>query len=212
LQEKSCLPSDVEVPFFPREPALLVVLSGPAAAGKDSICDVLTQWYPTMHKVITVTTRPPRDGEENGKHYHFISREEFDAIEATDGFVEHATVYDNSYGVPRIEIEDPLNFGLDVIARVDVQGAATLKRLFPDALLIFISPGSIDETAARMRQRSLDTQEQQERRLELAASELAKAADFDYVVVNERDRLREAASEVAKIIAAEKKRRGAGLE
>lgn len=185
------------------------MLSGPSGAGKDSICDVLRTWYPTMHKVVTVTTRPVRPGEENGKDYHFISAPEFQKILETDGFVEHATVYEYSYGVPRIEIEDPLNFGLDVIARVDVQGAATLKREFPEAVLVFVSPGSVEETVRRMKQRDLDTEAQQQYRTQKAGSELEAAKDFDYVVVNETDRLFEAASEVAKIIAAEKKRRGA---
>jgi len=206
------LQNNVEVPLLPREPALLIVLSGPSGAGKDSICDVLRGWYPTMRRVVTVTTRPVRPGEEDGKHYHFISEPEFQTILDTGGFVEHAQVYDYRYGVPRIGIEDPLSFGLDVIARVDVQGASTLKRLFPDAVLIFVSPGSIEETARRMKSRDLDTEEQQQRRKEIAASELGQAKDFDYVVVNEAGRLQEAASEVAKIIAAEKKRRGAPKE
>src|SRR5690606_11506534 len=103
----------------------------------------------------------------------------------------------------------PLNFGLDVIARVDVQGAAKLKREFPDAVLVFVSPGSVEETVRRMKQRDLDTEAQQQYRMQKAASELEAAKDFDYVVVNETDKLSEAASEVAKIIAAEKKRRGA---
>jgi len=202
------LPNNVEVPLLPREPALLIVLSGPSGAGKDSVCDVLRTWYPTMHKVVTVTTRPVRPGEENGRDYHFISGPEFQQILDTDGFVEHATVFEHSYGVPRIEIEDPLGFGLDVLARVDVQGAATLKRLFPDALLVFLTPGSVEESVRRMKQRDLDTESQQKLRTEIAASELEAARDFDYVVINETGKLNEAASEIARIIAAEKKRRG----
>lgn len=207
--ETICLPNNVEVPLLPQGPALLIVLSGPSGAGKDSVCDVLRAWYPTMHKVVTATTRPVRPGEENGKDYHFISAPEFEHIRETGGFVEHATVYEHSYGVPLIEIEDPLSFGLDVIARVDVQGAATLKQKFPDAVLIFVSPGSVDETVRRMKHRDLDTEAQQQHRTRIAASELEAAKDFDYVVVNETGKLDEAVSEVAKIIAEEKKRRGA---
>jgi guanylate kinase len=157
--------------------------------------------------VVTATTRPVRPGEENGKDYHFISAPEFQHILETGGFVEHATVYDYSYGVPRIEIEDPLGFGRDVLAGVDVQGAATLKRLFPDSVLVFISPGSVEETVRRMKHRDLDTPEQMELRTRIAASELEAAQDFDYTVVNETGKLEEAASEIARIIAAEKKRR-----
>jgi guanylate kinase len=201
------LPNNVEVTLLPREPALLIVLSGPSGAGKDSICDVLRTWYPTTHKVVTATTRPVRPGEENDKDYHFISLPEFEHILVTDGFVEHATVDEYSYGVPRIEIEDPLAFGRDVIVGVDVQGAASLKQLFPDSVSIFVSPGSIEETVRRMKHRDLDTQEQVELRTRIAASELEAARDFDYTVVNETGKLEEAASKVARIIAAEKKRR-----
>ena len=206
------MPNNVEVPSLPREPALLIVLSGPSGAGKDSVCDILRGWYPTMHRVVTATTRPVRPGEENGKAYHFISRPEFDKILETGGFVEHATVFQHSYGVPRIEIEDPLAFGRDVIARVDVQGAATLKRLFPDAVLIFLTPGSVEEAVRRMKHRDLDTEAQQRLRTEIAASELEASKDFDHVVVNETGKLDEAASAVARIIAAEKKRRAARHE
>jgi guanylate kinase len=162
-----------------------------------------------MHRVVTVTTRPVRPGEEDGKDYHFISDPEFQTILDTGGFVEHARVYDNRYGVPRIEVEDPLAFGRDVIARVDVQGAATLKRHFPDAVLIFVSPGSVEEAVRRMKARDLDTAEQQKRRTDIASSELEQAKDFDYVVLNRTGQLQEAALEVARIIAAEKKQRGA---
>jgi guanylate kinase len=203
------LQNNLEVPLLPREPALLIVLSGPSGAGKDSISDLLRTWYPTMHRVVTVTTRPVRPGEEDGKDYHFISEPEFQTILDTGGFVEHARVYDNRYGVPRIEVEDPLAFGRDVIARVDVQGAATLKRHFPDAVLIFVSPGSVEEAVRRMKARDLDTAEQQKRRTDIASSELEQAKDFDYVVLNRTGQLQEAALEVARIIAAEKKQRGA---
>jgi guanylate kinase len=204
--------SNGDVPEMPKEPALLVVLSGPSGAGKDSVCDVLLDWYPSMHRVVTATTRAVRPGEEDGRDYHFISDTDFDRILATDGFVEHAVVYDRRYGVPRIEIEDPLGFGRDAIARVDIQGAATLKRLFPDALLIFISPGSIEEVMQRMRDRATDSDVEQRRRAEVAVRELEAAKDFDHVVVNERDMLEDAALGVARIIAAEKLRRGIPAE
>jgi guanylate kinase len=203
------LRNNVEVPLLPREPALLIVLSGPSGAGKDSISEVLRSWYPTMHRVVTVTTRPVRPGEENGKDYHFISDPDFQHLLDTGAFLEHARVYDYRYAVPRIEVEDPLGFGRDVLALVDVQGAETLKRQLPEALLVFVSPGSVEETVRRMKARDLDTEAQQQRRSEIAASELERAKDFDYVVVNKTGQLEEAASEVAKIIAAEKKRRGA---
>jgi guanylate kinase len=160
-----------------------------------------------MHRVVTVTTRNLRPGEVDGRDYHFISNPEFEKILETGGFLEHAKVYDRYYGVPRIEIEDPLNAGRDAIARVDVQGAATLKRLFPDALLIFIAPPTLEETLRRMRDRDTDTAPEQARRAETASSEMDAARDFDYVVVNETDHLEETARKVLDIIVAEKQRR-----
>jgi guanylate kinase len=196
-----------ELPRMPDEPPLLVILSGPSGAGKDSVRDLLLQWNPTIHRVVTATTRQPRPGEVEGRDYHFITEETFDEILRTDGFLEHAFVYDHRNGVPRIEIEDPLAFGRDAIARIDVQGAQTLKRLVPQALLIFIAPPSVEETARRMHDRGHDTEEEQARRREIAKREMEAASLFDYIVVNETGRLEETARRVWEIIAAEKRRR-----
>ena len=199
--------SNVEVPQIPREPPLLIVLSGPSGAGKDSVCDLLVRWQPLMHRIVTVTTRNVRPGEVDGVDYRFISTPEFEKILETGGFVEHAKVYDRYYGVPRIEIEGPLAQGRDTIARVDVQGAATLKRLFPDALLIFIAPPTVAETLDRMKKRDHDSPEEQARRAEEARTEMEASKGFDYVVVNETDRLEETARRVVDIIVSEKQRR-----
>jgi guanylate kinase len=196
-----------DLPELPAEPPLLVILSGPSGAGKDSIRDLLLAWEPQMHRVVTATTRGPRAGEVEGHDYHFISEETFDEILSTGGFIEHAFVYDHRNGVPRIEVEDPLAFGRDAIARVDVQGAATLKRLLPHALLIFISPGSVEETARRMKVRGEDTAEEQARRLEIAKTEMAAASQFDQVVENRTGELEAAARRVHEIMAEEKQRR-----
>ena len=117
-----------DLPELPAEPALLVVLSGPSGAGKDSVRELLLGWESRMHRVVTATTRKPRAGEVEGRDYHFISEETFDQLLSTDGFIEHAFVYDHRNGVPRIEVEDPMGFGHDAIARIDVQGAETLRR------------------------------------------------------------------------------------
>jgi guanylate kinase len=192
---------------MPEEPPLLIVLSGPSGAGKDSVRDLLLEWQPGMHRVVTATTRKPRAGEVEGRDYHFVSEETFDQILKTDGFLEHAFVYDHRNGVPRIEVEDPLAFGRDAVARVDVQGAETLRRLVPGALLVFIAPPTVEETARRMHDRGSDTPEEQARRRETAAREMEAARDFDHVVVNETGRLEETARRVWEIIAAEKRRR-----
>jgi guanylate kinase len=196
-----------DLPELPEEPPLLIILSGPSGAGKDSVRDLLLEWQPMMHRVVTVTTRPPRPGEVEGRDYHYIDEATFDAILSTDGFLEHAFVYDHRNGVPRIEIEDPLAFGRDAIARIDVQGAGTLQRLLPQALLIFIAPPSVEETARRMRDRGLDTEEQQARRRDIAQREMDAAHQFDHVVVNHTGKLEETARQVWELIAAEKRRR-----
>jgi guanylate kinase len=196
-----------DLPELPDEPPLLIVLSGPSGAGKDSVRDLLLEWQPAMHRVVTATTRKPRPGEVEGRDYHFVTEETFDQILKTDGFLEHAFVYDHRNGVPRIEIEDPLAFGRDAIARVDVQGAETLRRLVPQALLIFIAPPTVEETARRMQDRASDTPEEQARRRETAKREMEAAGGFDHVVVNETGRLEETARRVWEIIAAEKRRR-----
>jgi guanylate kinase len=169
--------------------------------------DLLLEWQPAMHRVVTATTRKPRPGEVEGRDYHFVTEKTFDEILKTDGFLEHAFVYDHRNGVPRIEIEDPLAFGRDAIARVDVQGAETLRRLVPQALLIFIAPPTVEETARRMRDRASDTPAEQARRRETAKREMEAASSFDHVVVNETGRLEETARRVWEIIAAEKRRR-----
>jgi guanylate kinase len=196
-----------DLPELPLEAPLLVILSGPSGAGKDSVRDLLLAWEPRMHRVVTATTRKPRAGEVEGRDYHFISEEVFDELLTTGGFIEHAFVYDHRNGVPRIEVEDPIAFGRDAIARVDVQGAATLKRLLPQALLIFISPGSMEETARRLRGRASDTPEEQQRRLEVAKREMEAAGEFDHVVENRDGELEEAARRVHEILVEEKRRR-----
>ena len=196
-----------DLPELPAEPPLLVILSGPSGAGKDSVRELVLAWEPRMHRVVTATTRRPRPGEVEGRDYHFINEETFDEILSTGGFIEHAFVYDHRNGVPRIEVEDPLTFGRDAIARVDVQGAATLKRLLPQALLIFISPGSVEETARRIQGRGADTAAEQERRLEIAEREMAAAGQFDHVVVNPTGELEAAARRVHEIMVEEKRRR-----
>jgi guanylate kinase len=195
---------------LPREPPLIVVLSGPSGAGKDAVRDVLLRWEPRIHRVVTATTRPPRPAERPGDDYYFISEEEFDKVLETGGFAEHAFVYDHRNGVPRIELEDPLLAGRDAIARLDVQGAATIKRHFPDALLIFVAPPSIEESARRLHERHTDTPEEQQRRIETAMREMEAASDFDYIVENETGKLEETARRIIQILIEEKRRRSGG--
>lgn len=197
-----------ERPELLPHPPLLVVLSGTSGAGKDSVRDLLLEWYPHMHRVVTATTRPIRQGEVEDRDYHFLTDKKFDELLEDGGFVEHAVVYGRRYGVPRTEIEDPLLSGCDVVARVDIQGAATIKTMVPDAILIFITPGSVEETVRRMESRDADSEADRRRRKELAVDELAASTDFDHVVLNETGKLEETTRAVAEVIAAEKRSRG----
>jgi guanylate kinase len=199
-----------DLPDIPSEPPLLVVLSSPSAAGKDTVRDLLMSWGIPAHFTVNVTTRPRRPGEVDGVDYHFLNDAEFDRLEAEGGLIEHAVVYGQRKGVPRDELLDPLMSGQDVIARVDVQGAATLRGMFPSALLIFIAPPSLEEGQRRLQLRDTESKEEQRLRIEAAAQEMEAAKAFDHVVVNETGKVEATARRIVELIAEEKRRRAAG--
>ena len=195
---------DVELP---EGPPVLTVLSGFSGSGKDAVRDLLMAWDLPVHFVVTVTTREMRPGEVNGIDYFFVSDAEFDRMERDGELIEHAIVYGQKKGVPRSQVTEPLSAGKDVLARVDVQGAATLKSLIPDALLIFIAPPSIEEASRRLTDRDTDSEDQRRVREEAAEEELEASKHFDHVVVNETGKIEETARQVIELIAAEKRRR-----
>jgi guanylate kinase len=198
----------VDLPDIPNTgKPLVIVLSGPPGTGKDSVRDLLMEWELPLHFAVTATDRPPRPGEVDGVSYHFMSMAEFERLEQEGGFIEHALVYGQRKGVPRSEIERPLSEGRDVVARVDVQGAETLKALYPDALLIFIAPPSLEETLRRLDVRDTESEEQLRIRRETAPSEMAAASRFDYIVTNRTGELEDAARRIIEIIAQEKSAR-----
>ena len=188
--------------------SILLVISGPSAVGKDAVMAGLKKALPSAHFVTTATTRPPRPGERDGVDYHFLSDERYDQLLAEDGFLEHASVYRQRSGVPRREVEEALRRGQDAIVRVDVQGAATLKKLIPDAILVFLAPESQDELQRRLRERATDRGIDLRVRLDTAAREMAQEGAFDYVVVNAEGRLADTISRIVSIVEAEKRRRG----
>jgi guanylate kinase len=208
LPESATRPPDL--PAVPKGTPLLIVLSGPSATGKDAVSEVLKSWGIPAHITVNATTRSRRPGEAEGVDYYFLTDAEFDRLEAEGGLIESALVYGQRKGVLRRELVEPLAAGEDVIARVDIQGAATLRRLYPDSVLIFVAPPSMEEAQRRMEGR--DTESEAERRLrrDTAAMEMAAAKDFDYVVVNETGRLEATARRIVEIIAAEKARRATG--
>lgn len=185
-------------------PALLVVLTGPSGVGKDVTLQRMRELGVPFHYVVTVTTRERRAGEIDGVHYRFVSRQEYEVLKGRGELLEHAEVYGNYYGVPRSEVIEPLRRGEDVIMKPDVQGAAKIKELEPNAIFIFLAPPSMEELAKRLYYRKTEDPAELETRLKVARQEMQALRDFDYVVVNHHKRLDETVEAIQTIIRAEK--------
>ena len=185
-------------------PPLLVVLSGPSGVGKDAALEKLKQLDRPWRFVVTATTRQPRPGEQEGKDYIFLDLDIFLKMKERDEFLECAEVYGNWYGVPRNQVRQGLQEGRDVILKIDVQGADTVRCLAPEAVSIFMVPGSYEQLRRRLTLRNTDKVEEVDLRLATAWNELAKAVDYDYRVVNHDDRLDQAIADIDAIISAEK--------
>lgn len=182
---------------------LLIVISGPSGAGKDSVMQRMKERGLEFHFVTTATTRPRRPSEVNGKDYLFISPEEFARMIEADEFMEHALVYGDYKGVPKEQVRKALDSGRDVVMRLDVQGAETIRKLVPDALLIFITTASEDELISRLKERSTETPEALAIRIATTRQELRRVDAFDYVIVNHDDQLDHTVDVVRAIIEAE---------
>ncbi len=189
---------------LPEQPPLLVVVSGPSGVGKDAALKRMRELNYPFYFLVTNTTRPKRPEEVEGGDYHFISKEQFAKMEQHGEFLEHAVVYGYDYGNSRREIKEALERGQDVIMRIDVQGAATIKRLVPDAVFIFLLPPSIEKLEARLRKRKTEPEEYLRIRLHAARLEMNEVDKFDYVIVNEDDALDDTAELIFAIIRAEK--------
>lgn len=183
---------------------LTVVLSGPSGAGKDAVLQGMKRKGYPAHYTITCTTRPQRPGEKEGRDYHFVSPEEFQAMREKKELLEWAEVYGHYYGVPREPVRKALEQGQDVLIKVDVQGAATIKGLLPQAVSIFLAPPSMEELASRLEKRKSEAASALALRLRTVEEEMTRLPSFDYVVVNHQDKLDEAVSQVEAIITAEK--------
>lgn len=182
---------------------LLVVISGPSGVGKDAVLKAMQQRGLMLHYVVTMTSRAPRNGEVEGVDYFFVSREGFEALIEQDEFIEYANVYNDYKGIPKSQIRQALASQRDVILRVDVQGAKTLRSLCPDAVLIFLIPSNEKEWLERLRSRKSETAESLALRLDTAKKELENLGEFDYVVVNAQDRLKDTVDTIEAIIRAE---------
>ncbi len=183
---------------------LLVVISGPSGAGKDAVLNRLKETSCPVTCIVTMTTRPKRDYEKDKIDYYFVSREKFQEMIEQEELLEYASVYGNWYGLPRAPVEEALEHGRDVIVRVDTQGAATIRKKAPQAVLIFLVPPSLDELVLRLKERRTESSAELALRTEMAEEEMKSLPMFDYVVVNKRDRLDEAVSEIKAIMTAEK--------
>jgi len=185
---------------------LLVVLSGPSGTGKDAILSRLKKsGYPAQF-ITTVTTRPKRTQEKDGVDYQFISAERFQKMLEGKQFLEYAQVYGNRYGVPKEPVSKALEQGKDVILKVDCQGAATIKKMVPQAVFIFVVPPSMEELTARLKGRRTESDFDCDLRLKTAAEEMKQLPLFDYVVVSQQGKIDLAVLAIEAIIIAEKHR------
>jgi len=183
---------------------LLVVLSGPSGAGKDAILNRMRELKYPIEFITTVTTRPRRATERDNIDYHFVSVEQFQEMQKNDGFLEWANVYGNYYGVPKQPVKLALERQQDVILKVDIQGAATIKKLAPQAVFIFLVTPTLEELKNRLTQRHTESAFDLSVRLKTAEKELEQLYLFDYLVINYRDRIDQAVSDITSIIRAEK--------
>ena len=185
--------------------AMLVIISGPSGVGKDTIIEAMRR-VPDGHEyhyVVTCTTRTRRPDEIEGLSYRFLDRERFLALRDGGELLESAEVHGNWYGTPRRQVGEALAAGHDAILKIDVQGAQTVKKRVPDALLIFVVPPSLRTLFRRLKSRATESADQLEIRQRNAAIELARADDYDYVVVNETGQVERTAARIHEIIALE---------
>ena len=192
-------------PGFIEKP-LLIVLSGPSGVGKDAVLNCLKNSRTNYKFVTTMTTRPRRLSEKDNVDYHFVSKDEFQQLLKNNELLESANVYGNWYGAPKEPIRQALKQGNDIIVKVDVQGAASIKKIVPQAVFIFLMPPSMQELANRLKQRYTESPETLAVRLRAAVEEIRQTPLFDYVVVNHSDRIDSAVAEIQAIIIAEKHR------
>ncbi len=182
---------------------LLIVISGPSGVGKDTVIQRMKDRKMPFHFVVTATTRAAREEEVDGVDYIFISHDRFAEMIENDELLEYAIVYNDYKGIPKVQVRQAINSGLDVIMRIDVQGAATIRKICPDALLIFLTTESEDELEKRLKVRKSETPEGLNLRIATARREMSKVKDFDYVVVNRENELAETVETITAIIRAE---------
>lgn len=185
---------------------LLIVISGPSGVGKDALLKRLQEVGAPFHFVVTATTRPKRASEVNGVDYFFVSTSEFAAMIEAKELLEYAVVYGDYKGIPKQQVREALASGKDVIMRIDVQGASTMRRLTDGAIFIFLTAENEGELVRRLRDRKTEEEDQLRIRIATARNEMERLDEFDYVVVNRDDCLDETVESILSIIHAEKSR------
>ncbi|MCB9419550.1 MAG: guanylate kinase [Ardenticatenaceae bacterium] len=180
---------------------LLIVISGPSGVGKDTIARAVIDERPdSFYFVVTATTRPPRAGEVHGVDYYFVSNDEFARMIDENELLEYAVVYNDFKGIPKQHIREALASGKDVIMRVDVQGAATIRKLIPNAIHVFLTTESEEELVTRLTKRKSETPEDLNLRIATARQEMKRIQEFDYWVVNRASQHEEAVQHILSII------------
>jgi guanylate kinase len=187
-------------------PGNLFIVCAPSGAGKTSLVAELLKREPSIGLSISYTTRKPRDGEADGREYHFVDRGEFERMIASSDFLEHALVHGNYYGTSRRWIERETAAGHDVLLEIDWQGAAQVRKLFPGLVGIFILPPSLQELRRRLQARGKDSPETIERRLSNAREEISHVLEFEYIIVN--DRFEQALEDLLAVVRASRVARG----
>jgi len=183
---------------------LFIVISGPSGVGKDAVLARMRESDRSLEYIVTVTTRPQRAEEKDNIDYHFISAAQFQEMIEQEELLEWANVYGNMYGVPKQPIKQALKRGQDTVVKVDIQGAATIKKLLPQAVLVFLMPSSMEELALRLKQRHTESVFDLALRMKTAEEEIKQLSRFDYMVINKQGEFDRTVAQIEAIIAAEK--------
>jgi guanylate kinase len=201
---KALMKSEKPSSLIPPPKPLLIVLSGLSGVGKDTVLAGLRKLKLPAFISVSVTTRQPRKSEKDGADYFFINKEKYQQMQSKDELLESATVYGHGYGIPRGPVRQALKKGQDVIVKIDVQGAATIKKKVPQALLIFLVTYSMEELEKRLKKRRTETDAELQLRLKTAVKELESIPMFDYVVMNREGKIDQTIDDIMSIIRAEK--------
>ncbi len=187
---------------LPDNEPLLIVISGPSGVGKDTVIQRMKERNLPIHFVVTAATRSPRPNEVHGKDYFFYSHDEFAEMIEKGELLEYAIVYNDYKGIPKAQVRDALASGKDVIMRLDVQGAATIRKLCPDALMIFLTAGE-DDIVGRLQERATENPEGLKLRIATARQEMNQIDTFEYVIINREFHLDDTVDTIIAIIEAE---------